>query len=83
MRAHVRSLVSHLLHLACVTGGVFPSMSGFGVNRNPGFNMNNSMSNNIFNGTGRKHLRRTCTGAHVHVHRTPAHLVGCVFPRRQ
>ncbi|KAM4570295.1 CCR4-NOT transcription complex subunit 2-like isoform 2-T2 [Odontesthes bonariensis] len=27
------------------------SMSGFGVNRNPGFNMNNSLSNNIFNGT--------------------------------
>uniref|UniRef100_A0A673A366 CCR4-NOT transcription complex subunit 2 n=1 Tax=Sphaeramia orbicularis TaxID=375764 RepID=A0A673A366_9TELE len=27
------------------------SMSGFGVNRNPGFNMNNSISNNIFNGT--------------------------------
>lgn len=27
-------------------------MSGFGVNRNPGFNMNNSLSNNIFNGTG-------------------------------
>lgn len=29
------------------------SMSGFGVNRNPGFNMNNSISNNIFNGTGK------------------------------
>uniref|UniRef100_UPI0037E7C58F CCR4-NOT transcription complex subunit 2-like isoform X3 n=1 Tax=Semicossyphus pulcher TaxID=241346 RepID=UPI0037E7C58F len=27
------------------------SMSGFGVNRNPGYNMNNSLSNNIFNGT--------------------------------
>uniref|UniRef100_A0A7N8X7R3 CCR4-NOT transcription complex subunit 2 n=1 Tax=Mastacembelus armatus TaxID=205130 RepID=A0A7N8X7R3_9TELE len=27
------------------------SMSGFGVSRNPGFNMNNSLSNNIFNGT--------------------------------
>uniref|UniRef100_A0A7N6B6T2 CCR4-NOT transcription complex subunit 2 n=1 Tax=Anabas testudineus TaxID=64144 RepID=A0A7N6B6T2_ANATE len=27
------------------------SMSGFGVNRNPGFSMNNSLSNNIFNGT--------------------------------
>ncbi|XP_061571049.1 CCR4-NOT transcription complex subunit 2-like isoform X2 [Cololabis saira] len=27
------------------------SMSGFGVNRNPGFNMNNSLSSNIFNGT--------------------------------
>lgn len=27
-------------------------MSGFGVNRNPGYNMNNSLSNNIFNGTG-------------------------------
>lgn len=29
-------------------------MSGFGVNRNPGYNMNNSLSNNIFNGTGAK-----------------------------
>uniref|UniRef100_H3C9X4 CCR4-NOT transcription complex subunit 2 n=1 Tax=Tetraodon nigroviridis TaxID=99883 RepID=H3C9X4_TETNG len=28
------------------------SMSGFGVSRNPGFNMNTSLSNNIFNGTG-------------------------------
>uniref|UniRef100_A0A8C9ZES9 CCR4-NOT transcription complex subunit 2 n=1 Tax=Sander lucioperca TaxID=283035 RepID=A0A8C9ZES9_SANLU len=27
------------------------SMSGFGVNRNPGYNMNNSLPNNIFNGT--------------------------------
>ncbi|XP_034529404.1 CCR4-NOT transcription complex subunit 2-like isoform X3 [Notolabrus celidotus] len=27
------------------------SMSGFGVNRNPGYNLNNSLSNNIFNGT--------------------------------
>ncbi|XP_033934014.1 CCR4-NOT transcription complex subunit 2-like isoform X2 [Pseudochaenichthys georgianus] len=27
------------------------SMSGFGVNRNPGYNMNSSLSNNIFNGT--------------------------------
>uniref|UniRef100_A0A3Q3J4K5 CCR4-NOT transcription complex subunit 2 n=1 Tax=Monopterus albus TaxID=43700 RepID=A0A3Q3J4K5_MONAL len=27
------------------------SMSGFGVNRNPGFSINNSLSNNIFNGT--------------------------------
>uniref|UniRef100_A0AAZ3QFQ3 CCR4-NOT transcription complex subunit 2 n=1 Tax=Oncorhynchus tshawytscha TaxID=74940 RepID=A0AAZ3QFQ3_ONCTS len=28
------------------------SMSGFGMNRNPSFGMNNSLSSNIFNGTG-------------------------------
>lgn len=45
-------------------------MSGFGVNRNPGFNMNNSLSNNIFNGTGRathtythRHFGCCCSGS--------------------
>eukprot|EP00063_Salmo_salar_P034404 XP_014009239.1 PREDICTED: CCR4-NOT transcription complex subunit 2-like [Salmo salar] len=28
------------------------SMSGFGMNRNPSFGMNNSLPSNIFNGTG-------------------------------
>lgn len=30
----------------------FHSMSGFGMNRNQAFGMNNSLSSNIFNGTG-------------------------------
>ena len=47
-RAHARSALSPDLTRRLS----FPSMSGFGVNRNPGFNMNNSLSNNIFNGTG-------------------------------
>lgn len=29
------------------------SMSGFGMNRNQAFGMNNSLSSNIFNGTGK------------------------------
>ncbi|KAK1875337.1 CCR4-NOT transcription complex subunit 2 [Dissostichus eleginoides] len=33
------------------------SMSGFGVNRNPGYNMNSSLSNNIFNGTADRSRR--------------------------
>lgn len=40
------------------------SMSGFGVNRNPGF-MNNSLSNNIFNGTG-NHRAAAATSAPFH-----------------
>jgi len=28
-------------------------MSGFGMNRNQAFGMNNSLSSNIFNGTGK------------------------------
>lgn len=76
---------THLADWRCV----FPSMSGFGVNRNPGFNMNNSMSNNIFNGTGRKHLRVPHVAAHARGRAracwrpctcvVAAHLVGCVF----
>lgn len=31
---------------------VSSSMSGFGMNRNQAFGMNNSLSSNIFNGTG-------------------------------
>lgn len=38
--------------MRCKTAVFICSMSGFGMNRNQAFGMNNSLSSNIFNGTG-------------------------------
>ncbi|KAK5877088.1 hypothetical protein CesoFtcFv8_026371 [Champsocephalus esox] len=48
---NTRSVLNHNQQQQARQPFTINSMSGFGVNRNPGYNMNSSLSNNIFNGT--------------------------------